>query len=122
MKILISIVEIPTTNFSRAKDFYGKVLDIKIEEVEFGGMKLGIFPGSEGTPTVQLIHADGYQPSADGTVVYLNGGSDLQKVLDKVESRGGTTVIPKTGIGPDMGFYAVFTDTEGNKLGLHSME
>jgi predicted enzyme related to lactoylglutathione lyase len=28
--------------------------------------------------------------------------------------------VPKTDIGSGMGFYAMFMDTEGNKVGLHS--
>ena len=121
MKNLVSIVEIPTDDFSRAMNFYGKILGIDIEVVEMEGIKMGLFPGSEDSPAVQIIHGDGYKTSLDGTIVYLNGGDDLQKVADKIEANGGKIVIPKTEIGPDMGFYAVFTDTEGNKLGLHSL-
>lgn len=121
MKNLVSIVEIPTEDFSRAMNFYGKILGIDIEVVEMGGIKMGLFPGTEDGPAVQIIHGDGYKTSADGIIVYLNGGDDLQKVADKIESNGGKIVIPKTEIGPDMGFYAVFADTEGNKLGLHSL-
>jgi predicted enzyme related to lactoylglutathione lyase len=121
MKNLISIVEIPTADFSRAMNFYRKVLEIQIEEVEMDGIKLGLFANSGDGPVVQLIHGEGYKTSADGTVVYLHGGNDLQKVADKIAANGGKIIIPKTAIGPDMGFYAVFTDTEGNKLGLHSL-
>lgn len=121
MKNLVSIVEIPTTDFSRAMDFYRKILDINIEVMEMEGIRIGLFPNADEGTVVQLIHADGYKTSADGTIVYLNGGDDLQKVADKIEANGGKIVTPKTEIGPDMGFYAVFTDTEGNKLGLHSL-
>ena len=121
MKNLVSIVEIPTTDFSRAMNFYSGILEIDIEVVEMEGMKMGLFPNPGEGVVVQLIHADNYKPAADGAVVYLNGGDDLQKVADKIEVHGGKMIIPKTEIGPDMGFYAVFTDTEGNKLGLHSM-
>lgn len=120
MKNLVSIVEIPTADFSRAMIFYQKILDIDIEVVEMDGIKMGLFPNSSEGTVVQLIHADGYKASADGTIVYLNGGEDLQKIAEKIEASGGKIVIPKTEIGPDMGFYGVFTDTEGNKLGLHS--
>lgn len=120
MKSLVSIVEIPTADFSRAMNFYRKILDIDIEVVEMEGIKIGLFPNPGDGTVVQLIHADGYKTSADGTVVYLNGGDDLQKVAGRIEANGGKIVMPKTEIGPDMGFYAVFTDTEGNKLGLHS--
>jgi predicted enzyme related to lactoylglutathione lyase len=50
----------------------------------------------------------------------LNGGEDLNTILRKVEASGGKIAQPKTGIGEN-GFIAFFLDTEGNKVGLHSM-
>jgi uncharacterized protein len=120
MKNLISIVEIPTADFTRAVAFYKAILDINIEEAEMEGIKMGLFPnGGEGV-FVQLINGSDYKPSTDGTVVYLNGGSDLQKIADKIKANGGKIIVPKTAIGPEMGFYAIFIDSEGNKLGLQS--
>jgi hypothetical protein len=120
MKNLISIVEIPTADFSRAVTFYQAILDVTIEEIELDGVKMGLFPNAGEGISIQLIHGSDYKTSADGTIVYLNGGDDLQKVVDKIEANGGKIVVPKTEIGPEMGFFAMFTDTEGNKLGLHS--
>lgn len=120
MKNLISIVEIPTSDFSRAVAFYQAILDIHIEEIEMDGVKMGLFPNDGESVLVQLINGSEYKTSVDGTIVYLNGGNDLQKVANKIESNGGKIVVPKTEIGPEMGFFAMFTDTEGNKLGLHS--
>jgi uncharacterized protein len=85
-----------------------------------GGIKMGSFPNSGEGVFVQLINGSEYKPSGEGTVIYLNGGDDLQKVADKIEANGGKMVVPKSEIGPEMGFYAIFIDTEGNKLGLHS--
>ena len=120
MKNLISIVEIPTEDFSRAMVFYQAILDINIEEIEMDGIKMGLFPNAGEGISIQLINGSDYKTSADGTIVYLNGGHDLQKVADKIEANGGKIVVPKTGIGPEMGFFAMFIDSEGNKLGLHS--
>ena len=120
MKNLISIVEIPTADFPRAVAFYQAILNTNIEEVEMGGIKMGLFPNDGESVFVQLISGSEYKPSADGAIVYLNGGDDLQKVEDKIEANGGKIVVPKTEIGPEMGFFAIFTDTEGNKLGLQS--
>ena len=120
MKKLISIVEIPTADFPRAVAFYEAILDINIEETEMEGIKMGLLSKFGESVSVQLINGSDYKPSADGTVVYLNGGKDLQKVADKIEANGGKIVLPKTEIGPEMGFFAIFIDTEGNKLGLHS--
>ena len=66
-----------------------------------------------------IIEGDGYEPSINGSLVYLNGGEDLSLVLSKVESAGGSIILSKTLIGSN-GFMAYFTDTEGNKIGLHS--
>jgi uncharacterized protein len=120
MKNLISIVEIPTTDFRRAVAFYQAILDISIEEVDMGGVQMGVFPSDGETVNVALIKGNDSKPSAHGTVVYLNAGDDLQIILNKIQSNGGRVVTPKTEISPEMGFFAIFTDTEGNKLGLHS--
>jgi predicted enzyme related to lactoylglutathione lyase len=120
MKNLISIVEIPTIDFSRAVKFYQAILDVAIEEVDMDGVKMGVFPGNGEGVSVALIRGNDYKPSLDGTIVYLNAGDDLQIVLDKVERNGGKVVVPKSEISPEMGFFAMFIDTEGNKLGLHS--
>ncbi|HTF20651.1 MAG TPA: VOC family protein [Chryseolinea sp.] len=120
MKSTISIVEIPTIDFSRAVAFYQALLTITIEEIDMQGTQMGLFPGDEEVVSVALIKGEAYKPTVDGTIVYLNAGDDLQIVLDRVEPNGGRVLVPKTEIAPEMGFFAMFTDTEGNKLGLHS--
>lgn len=120
MKNLISIVEIPITDYSRAVAFYQTILGVSIEEVDMGGTKMGVLPSVEGTINVVLVKGTDYKPTTDGTVVYLNAGDDLQPTLDKIEQSGGEVIVPKTEISPEMGFFALFIDTEGNKLGLHS--
>lgn len=120
MKNLISIVEIPTTDFSRAVTFYKSVLNVDFEEIDMDGTIMGIFLSEEEGTNVCLIKDEHIQPSADGTMVYFNTKTDLQPVLDKVEPNGGKVILSKTEISPDMGFFALFLDTEGNKIGLHS--
>lgn len=120
MKKLVSIVEIPATDFSRAVAFYQAILGMSIEEVDMGGMQMGVLPSDEETVNVVLVKGDDYKPTTDGAVVYLNGGDNLQTVLSKIEPNGGKILVPKTEISPEMGFFAMFIDTEGNKLGLHS--
>jgi hypothetical protein len=52
-------------------------------------------------------------------MLYLNGGDDLDVVLRRVESAGGRVIKQKSAIG-EYGFIALFCDTEGNRVGLHS--
>ena len=68
-----------------------------------------------------IIEGQGYEPSNKGSLVYLNGGNDLNVVLSKVELARGKIILSKTGIGPN-GFMAHFEDSERNKVGLHSMK
>jgi len=121
MKNLVAIVEIPTKDFARAVAFYEFILDVKIEEADMGNVKLGLFPNDGESVFVQLIHGNEYKTSKEGTLIYLHGGNDLQVVAKKIETKGGKMLVPRTEIGPDMGFYALFTDSEGNKVGLHSI-
>ena len=70
-----------------------------------------------------LVDSGGFhKPSqTDGPLVYLNGNPDLQNVLDRVEEAGGKIMVPKTEISPEYGFMAVIFDSEGNRIGLHSV-
>lgn len=122
MNNLISIVEISITDFPRAVKFYQTILGVTIQEMDMDGNKMGIIPNEEGTVNVVLIKGNDYKPSSDGALVYFNAGKDLQPVLDKIEQNGGKVIVPKTQISPEMGSFALFIDTEGNKVGLHSAQ
>lgn|GEM_PF-42376 len=117
---LVSIIEIPTSDLKRAITFYKSILTVNIEEAEMGDVKMGILPSEEGTVNVVLANGKDYKPTTNGSVLYLNGGENLQTILDKVEPNGGQIIVPKTEISPEMGYFALFIDTEGNKMGLHS--
>lgn len=121
MKSFVSIFEIPATELSRAVDFYQAILDVKIEKMEMPDMQMGIFPYEGQMVTGVIIKAEGYQPSADGVTIYLNGGDNLQGIIDKVEKNGGKVLVPKTLHADESGYFAIFLDSEGNKLGLHSL-
>ena len=120
MKSHISIFEIPATDISRAVNFYQAIFGINIEKIEMPGMEMGIFPYEGQMVTGVIIKGDGYNPSADGVTIYLNGGDNLQTILDKVQKSGGKILMPKTAHADDSGFFALLLDTEGNKIGLHS--
>ena len=113
-------VEVPTTDLDRAITFYQHILDIRIDEVDMGNTRMGVLPGANGAAAVVLVNGEGYVPTQTGTLAYLEAGDDLQPILDKVSKHGGQVILPKTEISPEMGYFALFTDTEGNKLGLHS--
>jgi len=120
MNSFISLFEIPATDITRAINFYQAILDINIDKIEMPGMEMGIFPYGEQLVTGVIMKGEGYTPSTDGITIYLNGGDNLQTILDKVEENGGKIITPKTAHADESGFFALFLDTEGNKLGLNS--
>ena len=120
MENVINWFEIPATDFGRSVRFYKKILDIDIHETEMFGMKTGFMPTDGMNVSGALVQGEGYTPSTNGAIIYLNGGNDLQNILSRVEDAGGKVVLPKTQISPEMGYFAMFIDTEGNKMALHS--
>jgi predicted enzyme related to lactoylglutathione lyase len=123
MKNAINWFEIPVKNFDKAKKFYETIIGTEMQLMEAMGMKSAFFPADMQTGGIGgcIIKGDGYEPSAKGTLVYLNGGDDLSMPLSKVEAAGGKILMPKTAIGEN-GFMAHFSDTEGNKVAFHSMK
>ncbi|MEO9870870.1 VOC family protein [Ekhidna sp.] len=120
MKSFISIFEIPATEISRAVNFYQAILDIDIEKMKMPGMEMGILPYEGQMVTGVIVKGEGYQPSANGVTIYLNGGDNLQIILDKIEKNGGKIIVPKTPHADESGYFAMFLDSEGNRMGLHS--
>ena len=123
MKNTLNWFEIPATDFARAKAFYATVLDSQIHESPIPGLQYGYLPYDQSSGGVggAIVAGDGNAPATTGTVVYLNGGNDLAIPLSRVEEAGGRVILPKTEIGPGMGFMALFIDSEGNKVGFHSI-
>lgn len=70
-----------------------------------------------------VCHRPGfYKPSeSEGPLIYLNANPDVQHILNRVEDAGGKIIVPKTEISKEYGFMAVIKDTEGNRIGLHSV-
>jgi uncharacterized protein len=120
MSNLIDWFEIPARDFNRAVSFYQNILSATLR-VEHGG-KMAIFPYTNDEHAVggAVFHDEEGRGTGSGTIVYLNGGDDLGNILAKVEQNGGKIAMPKTSIGPN-GFIAHFIDTEGNRVGLHSV-
>jgi predicted enzyme related to lactoylglutathione lyase len=120
MSNAINWFEIPAADFNRAVKFYSEVLGAELQTMKMGETDMAFFPSKDKGVGGCVTHGNGQQPNAQGSTVYLNGGEDLSVPLSKVEKAGGSVVLPKTSIGEN-GFFAVFMDTEGNKVAFHSM-
>ncbi len=115
--------EIPVDDFDRAKMFYGRLFDCDLPEVRMGASRMSLLPCDRGEGGVggAIVETEDFLPSRTGTLVYLNGGDDLSVALRRVDDAGGKVLQDKTRIAPELGFFATFLDSEGNKVALHSM-
>ena len=113
--------EIPVSNFDRARKFYNTVFNFELQETRVRGNRLGLFPGN-GEAGGAIVEGPDAVPSQRGCVVYFYCGADLAEVLERVTDAGGRIVQEKMPIAPedDRGYQAVFTDSEGNRIGLQS--
>lgn len=120
---ILSWFEIPTSDLQRAKAFYSSILGYSFQHLAVGDFIMEMFPMNEGTVSGALVHSPGnYETGDKGPLIYLNAVPDIQTVVEKIEPAGGKVLLPKTEISKDYGYMALFIDTEGNKVGLHSMQ
>jgi uncharacterized protein len=123
----INWFQIPVLETKRAKKFYETILDIemKTQHIPETNEELTFFPFAPAVPRASSGRVSGVlarnprsKPSMDGITVYLNANPAIQTVINKIEPAGGKVLIPKTKI--QAGYFSVFIDTEGNKIGLHA--
>jgi predicted enzyme related to lactoylglutathione lyase len=128
--------EIYVEDMARAKAFYEATLGVELKMMppptdqmsKEGSMEMWSFPMPEDseaemtTPGASgmLVKMDGYKPGSGGTLVYF-GCDDCGVTAARAASNGGRICNEKMTIG-EYGFIALVHDTEGNVIGLHSMQ
>ena len=116
MKKLVRWVEIPATDFKRAVKFYNKVFNLELKPLDFGHEKMAFLPNDEGA----ISFAPNFKPSENGVLVSLETGDDLDGAILRVVANEGKIIQPKTKIEAEgRGYFALFVDSEGNRLGLY---
>jgi predicted enzyme related to lactoylglutathione lyase len=102
--------EVPSKDTGRAKEFWGSLFGWDFETysgpIEYHMIR-GMQPGGGVYPA---------QGEESGLTVYF-GTDDVAAHAARVEELGGTVVMPKTPI-PNIGYFAVCQDTEGNAFAL----
>jgi len=121
---MVGWFEIPVTDMDRAKKFYETVFDIEINVQKFGKELMGWFPFPEdpearGAGGSLVKQKDFYKPSKDGVLVYFSC-KEITAELKRVEQARGKIIKEKTLIAEDIGYMALFVDSEGNRIALHS--
>jgi uncharacterized protein len=106
--------EIPADNPERAKTFYKNLF----------GWNINPFPGSG---DYWHIDTGGADETPDGAlkkrqrpeepIINYVSVNSVDKYTDKIAKLGGKICMAKTAV-PQMGYFAVFQDTEGNSFGI----
>jgi uncharacterized protein len=108
-------VELNTTDINKAKSFYGKLFDWKLEDVQMGpaGTYTMIKVG-EGTGGGMMPHPVPGAPSMWLPYVVV---SDVAAATAKAKSLGATVMKDLTEV-PGAGWFSIITDPTGAVLGL----
>lgn len=115
--------EIPVADLNRAKTFYEAIFGVEMTPPqEAMGITMVCFPWTPGSGKANgaLAHGEWYKPSMEGNIIYLNANPGIQPVLDRIQPAGGKILVDKTPLGEGMGYWAIFVDSEGNRMGLHA--
>jgi predicted enzyme related to lactoylglutathione lyase len=108
-------VELNTTDVAKAKNFYGKLFDWKMEDMPMeGGAAYTLISVGEGTGGGLMKHPIPGAPSFWLSYVLVD---DVDAATKKVRGLGGTVMKDKTEV-PGMGWLAIIADPTGAHLGL----
>jgi len=116
--------EIYVADMARARAFYTTVFGrelVQLPEIGADG-EMYAFPWTEGGSGAAgaLVRHPMAGPGKGGILVYFSC-SELSQEAERAVEAGGRLVQPKMAIG-QYGYIALVEDTEGNMIGLHSMQ
>ena len=114
--------EIYVQDMNRAKKFYEAVFGVRLEKLNTPGLEIWSFPmlrdqmGTAGA----LVRMEGFPSGGNSTIVYF-ACADCAVEEGRAEKLGGKIEKRKMSIG-EYGYISLVYDTEGNMIGLHSMQ
>jgi predicted enzyme related to lactoylglutathione lyase len=114
--------EIYVQDLDRAKTFYESVFQLKLEKLNTPEVEIWAFPmemerwGAGGA----LVKMDGFPSGGNSVLVYF-ACEDCSVEASRAVKSGGRIQREKMSIG-EYGFISLVFDTEGNMIGLHSMQ
>lgn len=113
---------VQVVDYERAKVFYSKVFKSELREERFLGAQIAFLPRRNGQLSGAIWSGDSRSPLSGLDLAYLNigGVDDIDTILERVIESGGNVLMRKVHINDEVGSVAVFVDSEGNRVGIHS--
>jgi uncharacterized protein len=114
--------EIYVQDMARARAFYDSVFATRLERLEGPDIEMWAFPMAPDRPGAPgaLVKMEGFPSGGNSTIVYFTC-SDCAVEAKRASESGGKIFKDKFSIG-QYGFISLVLDTEGNMIGLHSMQ
>ena len=114
--------EIYVQDMGRARAFYDAVFETRLERLEGADIEMWAFPMEPDRPGAPgaIVKMEGFPSGGNSTIVYFTC-SDCAVEARRASESGGKIFKDKFSIG-QYGFIALVFDTEGNMIGLHSMQ
>ncbi len=114
--------EIYVQDMERAKTFYQNTLRVTLNRLESPDLEMWAFPMQPDNPGCAgtLVKMKDKDSGGGGILIYFSC-ADCAVEASRAVQNGGKMQKEKTSIGP-YGFIALVHDTEGNTIGLHSMQ
>ena len=113
--------EFPADDVERARKFYKEVFGWKMEKwrnPENPDKDYWIVETKDENGNKGLSGGMMKRQSQEHNVTNYITVNSLEEHIQKIEQAGGKIIVPKTEI-PNMGYYVIFLDSEGNMFGLY---
>lgn len=111
MSCPVTWFEITSPQHEQLQGFYADLFGWKLQPMEGAGYTL-VEAGEAGVPG-----GIGSSQGGPSQALFYVQVDDPQAYLDRIEAKGGKTVVPVTEV-PDMVTFAQFADPDGNVIGL----
>lgn len=132
----ISWIQIPVKNLARAAKFYQAVFEANFFFEELNGKPHAVFKvGENGKKLFNGALIETSEEIGLSTILFFEATGNFETIIEQIELNGGKIltpktlitrkesaneyVIPNTYIDNKPGYYAHFTDSEGNRMGLY---
>lgn len=113
-------LDIPVRDLDRAMAFYQAVLNFPIRDLR-PEQSMAVIVQPQGGVSCSLIVTEGDAAQGNLPLPYFNCQRRLEHALSQVTPLGGTILQAIQPLTP-FGYRAVVTDSEGNRIALHSPE
>jgi predicted enzyme related to lactoylglutathione lyase len=116
--------EIAVEDMDRALQFYQTHFEVSFKREFINDMDMAVLETADPcAASVGLVKHEMMKPSMTGSIIYLHLAQQLTPLVNKLTQANVTILLPVTPIkGGEVGYIAIFVDSEGNSVGLWANE